>query len=102
MRAEVLAIIIGMALVTYPSRWLPVAVLRQRNLPPAVTKWLEHVPAAALSALLAPLVFGGGAGLPLPPRLLASIVALAVSWWKRDLTLTVIAGVLTMYLAQRW
>ncbi|HAI21434.1 MAG TPA: branched chain amino acid ABC transporter [Clostridiales bacterium UBA8153] len=102
MRWEVLAIIIGMALVTYPSRWLPVAVLRQRRLPPTVTRWLEHVPAATLSALLAPLVFAGEPGLPLPPRLLAAAAAVAVSWWRRDLTLTVIAGVLAMYLAQHW
>lgn len=102
MSMEVLAIIVGMALVTYPSRWLPVAVLRQRHLSPMVTRWLEHVPAAALSALLAPLLFGAGAGMALSPRLLAAAVALAVSWWKRDLTLTVIAGILAMYLAQRW
>lgn len=91
-----------MALVTYVPRVLPVAVLTRVRLPGAAARWLEHVPAAALAALLAPLVLGDQPVLSLAPRVLSALVALAVARWKRDLTLTVVAGVLVMYLAQRF
>ena len=52
-----LTLIIGMALVTYVPRVLPLWLLSSRGLHPALMRWLEMVPPAVLSALLAPSLF---------------------------------------------
>jgi branched-subunit amino acid transport protein len=48
--------ILGMALVTYIPRLLPVSLLSSRSLPPVVTGWLRYVPVAVLSAMLFPSI----------------------------------------------
>lgn len=54
--AEWWAIVLGMAAVTYGPRVLPTLWLARRaaNLPPAVRRWLEMLPPAALGALIVP------------------------------------------------
>lgn len=49
--------IVGMMVVTYLPRLLPIALLSNKQFPPVVTQWLSYVPAAILSALLAPSLF---------------------------------------------
>lgn len=50
----ILTTIAGMALVTYLPRVLPALALSSRRLNPWVERWLSHVPAAVLAALLVP------------------------------------------------
>ncbi|BBD09899.1 AzlD domain-containing protein [Desulfovibrio ferrophilus] len=50
----IFATIVGMALVTYIPRAVPLLALASRNLPPVVVRWLGYVPTAVLSAMLAP------------------------------------------------
>jgi len=53
--------ILGMMAVTYIPRVLPIVTLSSRNLSPALTKWLECIPAAVLAAMLLPsLIFKDG------------------------------------------
>lgn len=47
-------LILGMALVTYLPRALPLLLLSSRNLSPLLMRWLEMVPPAVLAALLVP------------------------------------------------
>ncbi|MCM0754976.1 AzlD domain-containing protein [Desulfovibrio aminophilus] len=55
MEQKVIALIItGMALVTYLPRMIPAMALSSRRLNPLAERWLSHVPAAILAALLAP------------------------------------------------
>lgn len=49
--------IIGMMAVTYIPRLLPIALLSKKQFPAVITQWLAYVPAAILSALLAPSLF---------------------------------------------
>jgi branched-subunit amino acid transport protein len=46
--------IVGMGLVTYLPRLLPMLLLSGRNLAPWISRWLAFVPVTVLSALLAP------------------------------------------------
>ena len=46
--------ILGMLLVTYLPRVLPMLVLSSRTLPPVVEVWLRYVPVAVLAAMLFP------------------------------------------------
>jgi branched-subunit amino acid transport protein len=50
----VFLIILGMTLVTYLPRLLPVWILSSRSLPPLVVTWIGFVPVAVLSAMLLP------------------------------------------------
>lgn len=54
MRSDILLILLGMALVSYAVRVLPIWALAKRKLPPALTTWLSFVPVTVLAALLAP------------------------------------------------
>jgi branched-subunit amino acid transport protein len=47
-------IMLGMLLVTYFPRVLPIWVLSSRSLPPVVVAWLRYVPVAVLAAMLLP------------------------------------------------
>lgn len=46
--------IVGMLLVTYLPRVLPIWILSSKSLPPVVVAWLRHVPCAVLAAMLLP------------------------------------------------
>ena len=52
--AEVLILILGMAVVTYLPRFLPMYVLTRLEIPPLVIAWLRYVPVAVLAALVVP------------------------------------------------
>lgn len=51
---DYLFLLIGMGLVTYLPRMLPLAVLAQRRLPQGLVDWLGLIPVAILAALVAP------------------------------------------------
>ena len=52
----ILLTIVGMAVVTYVPRLLPVWTLSSRPLPRLVAVWLLYVPAAVLAAMLFPAI----------------------------------------------
>jgi len=95
--------ILGMGLVTYAIRvslfLLPPGVA----LPPWLLRALRYVPAAVLSAIIAPeLAFPGGA-LDLSfgnERLLAGLVAILIAWRTRNVLLTVAIGMVALWLLQ--
>lgn len=93
--------IIGMGVVTYVPRWLPLVILSRRRLPGWLVHWLEFVPVAILSALLAPLLLTSGEPPRLDlgrPELLAALPTLAVALRTRSLGVTVLAGMLMFWL----
>jgi branched-subunit amino acid transport protein len=51
---DYLVLLIGMGMVTYLPRWIPLHFLSRRSLPEWFIQWLELIPAAILSALLLP------------------------------------------------
>jgi branched-subunit amino acid transport protein len=51
---KLLVIIIGMGIVTYLPRLLPVFILESISLPPSIRRWLNSIPYAALGALIFP------------------------------------------------
>ncbi len=59
MNTTTLAIIVGMALVTYIPRALPGLLLERYHLPPRAVQWLRQVPYAALGALIFPGIVQG-------------------------------------------
>jgi branched-subunit amino acid transport protein len=87
--------ILGMALVTYLPRLLPVWLLATRNLPEVVVAWLRYVPASVLAALLFPSILVQGQRLSLRwdnLYLIALIPTLLVAWRTRSMFAAVITG----------
>ncbi len=91
--------ILGMALVTYLPRLLPVWLLSSRSLPPLVTAWLRFVPVAVLSAMLLPSLLLDGKQIDLGAGnlyLIAAIPTLLVAWKTRSMFAAVIVGMLVV------
>ena len=102
---DYLWLILGMGIVTYLPRVLPLLVLAQRNLPQGFLDWLGLIPVAILAALLAPglLVSGAERSLDLgKPELFAAIPTLLFALRTRSLGGSVLLGMALFWLAQRW
>lgn len=95
--SDYLLLIIGMGVVTYLPRMLPLVAFSRRQLPVWFVEWLELVPPAILSALIAPTLFAQA-----NPRvftlgkveLLAALPTLAFALKTRSLAGTVVVGML--------
>jgi len=57
MKIETLAIILGMAVVTFVPRFLPMVLLTKWTLPEKMKQGLDYMPTAILSAIVFPLLF---------------------------------------------
>jgi branched-subunit amino acid transport protein len=99
---DYLTLLLGMGLVTYLPRWMPLHYLSRRSLPDWFIQWLELIPAAILSALLLPVLVLGEAPRHidlLRPELWVALPTFAFSWWTRSLGATVVVGMLLFWLA---
>ncbi len=91
----------GMGLVTYLPRALPLLYLSQKKLPQGLKDWLGLIPAAILSALLAPALFvdvGSRAFVFGKPELIAAIPTLLFALKTRSLGGTVLVGMVLYWL----
>jgi len=100
-----LPLIVGMMVVTYLPRMLPMTLLRKARLPRYVERFLDMLPAAALGALIVPGVLSA---IPDDPviALVAVFAAGAVSLFRGGMILGVVTGVglaflLTVLLGKR-
>jgi len=100
--------IVGMGLVTYLPRLLPLLVLSgqaetRTSLPPWLTRWLGYVPVAVLAAMLLPslLVAEGRAHLAWDNLYLwAALPTAWIAWKTRSLVGAVLAGVAVVALGR--
>jgi branched-subunit amino acid transport protein len=101
-----LGIIIGMGVVTYAIRLVPLLLLGRITLPPLILQALRYVPVAVLSAIAVPELLqpAGTPGAPLlflslaNYRLLAGVVAILLAWRTRNVLLTIAGGMATLWL----
>ena len=94
---DFLLLMLSMGAVTYLPRMLPLVALSRRRLPAWFTEWLELIPAAILSALLAPTLFAAAGPRAFclgKPELLAAVPTLLFALRTRSLAGTVIVGML--------
>jgi branched-subunit amino acid transport protein len=98
-------IILGMGLVTYIPRWFPLFFLSRRSLPQWLVQWLDLIPAAILGALLLPelITIGQPRHIDwLRPESIAAIPTFIIAIATRSLGWTVIAGMVTYGLVEKW
>jgi branched-subunit amino acid transport protein len=88
-------LIAGMALATMATRIPVLWWLSLHPLSPAIARALKYVPLAVLSAIIAPIILLSDGKLVLQisnAPLIASAVAILVSWRTRSLLLTIVVG----------
>lgn len=98
-------LISGMALVTILVRYPVLAVSGRIKFSPRFLQILGFVPPAVLTAIVFPAVLmptGNELALTyLNARLVGAIVTVAVGFWKQNLLLTIVAGMLAFF-AWQW
>ncbi len=102
---EYLAVILGMGLVTFLPRWLPLVYLTKRSLPAWLVEWLDFIPAAILSAILLPALVTDSATRSVVlwrPEFIVAIPTFLIAILTKSLGATVIVGMLLFGLAQKF
>jgi len=95
-------IVLGMGIVTYVPRWIPLVALSRRQLPRWFVEWLDFIPAAILSALIVPLLVTAGEPRHLDffrPELLVALPTFIMALKTRSLGGTVVVGMVLFWLA---
>jgi len=90
--------IAGMLFVTFLPRFFPLMFLSNKKLPDKVIKWLSFIPAAVLSALLAPAVILKNGSIYLSLKntaLLAFLPTLILAYKTRNIFYTVSGGLVS-------
>lgn len=98
---DYILLVLAMGAVTYLPRMLPLVVLSRRKLPGWFAEWLELIPPAILSALIAPTLFAGSSPRALSlgkAELLAAIPTLLFALKTRSLAGSVVVGMLSYWL----
>lgn len=101
MEYKYIFMIIGMTIVTYIPRMLPVTVLSKIEIPDILVRILKFVGPAILAALLAPTLFitEGAIDISLSNNyLLAAIPTFFTAYFTRSIFTTVFLGMFYLYL----
>ncbi len=102
---DYLFLFIGMGIVTYLPRCLPLLVLAHKKLPTWLIDWLSLIPVAILSSLLAPLLFAdaGSRSISLgKAEFLVAIPTLIFALKTKSLGGTVIVGMILYWLSKQF
>jgi branched-subunit amino acid transport protein len=93
-------IIIGMAIVTYGPRVLPLTILNEESLPHWLRRGLVYVPIAVLSAISVPsfLPHEEWGQFTLDGHLIAGVVGIAAAWYSKNTIVTIVAGMVVLLL----
>ncbi len=93
-------IIIGMGIVTFGIRLVPIVLLGRIEIPLVVQQALRFVPPAVLTAIVVPelLYHGNQVDLSLSNlRLLAGLIAIVVAWRTKNALLTIGSGMIALW-----
>jgi branched-subunit amino acid transport protein len=104
---ETLLIFLGMALVTFVTRYAGIAALGWQkpddiDAPGSrlVRRWLRYVPAAVLAALVVPPVLAPQGHLQVGPEAWALLAGAAIAWRTRNVLWTILGGMLAFWALQ--
>lgn len=95
----ILLTILGMMLVTYFPRVLPVWVLSSRSLPPLFLAWLRFIPVSVMAAMVLPSLVVQEQGLDVSLDnvfLLAAAPTILVAWKAQSLFTPVLLGMMVV------
>jgi branched-subunit amino acid transport protein len=87
-------------LITFAIRFSFIYLFGKFHIPETVRKALHYVPPAVLSAIVFPelLLPNGTMNLSFSNyRLLAGLVAMLVAWWTKNILITILAGMIALF-----
>ncbi len=96
MRVEVVATILGMALITYATRAGGVWLMGRIQPTPRLERWLESLPGAILAALVAPAALAAG-----PAEALATALIALIAARTGNLLAALLGGVAAVYVLRQ-
>ena len=100
-----MGLILGMAVVTFACRYPLLALVSRAPLPEPVLRAMRFIPPAVLTAIIVPAVLmPGGERIELSmanSNLVAGLVAALIAWRSKNLLLTIIVGMVMLWL-WRW
>lgn len=91
-------LIIGMALVTYIPRFIPLIFLTNKDISPKIKQFLLYIPYTSLSILIAKGIITSSNNM-LIPSITGIGVAGVIAYFKGSLVIAVLAGILTSFIA---
>ena len=97
-----LVMLIG-GLITFGMRFSLIYMFGRFHVPEALRKALRYVPPAVLSAIIFPELFIRDEMLNLSLdnyRLMAGLVAILTAWFTKNILITILAGMLALFLLQ--
>ncbi len=95
MRAEIAALILLLAAVTYATRIGAFAVLSRTGIPRWLRRAVRYVPVGVLVALIVPAIVAPEGTVALGtdnPYFVAGVVAAIAAWRTRNIVITLVAG----------
>ncbi len=96
-------IMAGLGLGTFLIRFSFIALYERIDFPPLIQKSLKFIPATVLFSLITPqfLTMNNHPSISFSnPRLIAGVVAAIVSWRTKNVAITILSGMITLYIAQ--
>jgi branched-subunit amino acid transport protein len=90
-------------LITFAIRFSLIYLFGRLQVPETIRKALHYVPPAVLSAIIFPELFLHQGTLNMSfdnTRLLAGILAILVAWFTRNTLITILAGIIALFLLQ--
>ncbi|MGK7927124.1 MAG: AzlD domain-containing protein [Spirulina sp.] len=97
-------LVLGMAVVTFSIRYLVLGMSDRIQLPPLIIEALRYVPPAILTAIVVPeVLIPHGNTIEFNytnARLVGAIAAIAIGYWRKNLLLTIVVGMLTFFVWQ--
>ena len=97
-----LVMVIG-GLITFGMRFSLIYLFGKFHIPETLRKALHYVPPAVLSAIVFPelLLHSGALDISFQnERLIAGLIAVLVAWFSRNTLLTILVGMLALFLLQ--
>ncbi len=94
-------LVAGMTLVTFLPRYGVLALLGRLEMPKSVFRALRYVPVTVLSAIIFPDLLLKNGSLNLAPNnsfLAAGIISVLVSWRTKNLLLTIVLGMVALWI----
>jgi branched-subunit amino acid transport protein len=93
-------IVIGMGIVTFGIRLVPIVLLGRIEIPMIVQRALRFVPPAVLTAIIVPELLYRNSQIDLSLtnlRLLAGLIAIVVAWRTKNALITIGAGMIALW-----
>ncbi|MEC6748617.1 AzlD domain-containing protein [Marinilactibacillus sp. XAAS-LB27] len=94
---NVWVLILGMAVVTYIPRFLPMLLLSKKEISPSFSRWMTYIPVSIFAALVASDIFFWEGSFNLQPtiniKLIPSVIVFLIAYKTKSLLWSMVVGI---------